>query len=204
MVGQELARLALVAGLAAALLADAAGAADLCGRLTVPAELGLACREQPGDPTRAVVAPTGGAFAALSQLSLRRLDRARDPSAWADPDGWLRGQLEIDTSGLADAFSSLADDPDSPWGGPTAALLAERVREALASVGKAALGNCDPPRDAPNGRAMSCRFGAEGVGLLLDLRLVRDGEERWAIHYRSMNAQRQRHFEAIANSFHTG
>jgi hypothetical protein len=203
-VGQELARLASSAGLAVALLVGGAAADELCGRLTVPAELGLACVDQPGDPPRAVVGPTGGAFAALSQLTLRRLDRARDAVAWDNPDGWLRGQLEIDTSGVADAFGSLADDPDSPWAGPTAALLAERVREALASVGKAALGNCDPPRDALNGRAMSCRFGGEGVGLLLDLRLVPDGEERWAIHYRSMNAQRQRHFEAIANSFRAG
>ncbi len=204
MVGQKLARLARLAALALPLLGGDATAASLCARLTVPAELGLACRDQTTAPPRAVVAPTGGAFAALSQLSLRQLDRAREPSAWDDPDAWLRGQLELDTSGLADAFGSLADDPDSPWGGPTAALLAERVREALAGVGKAALASCDPPRDASNGRAMSCRFGAEGVGLLLDLRLVRDGEKRWAIQYRSMNAQRQRHFEAIANSFRAG
>mgnify|MGYP005835832481 CR=1 FL=1 len=204
MVGKELARLAWASSVVVTLLAGSGAAADPCTRLTLPSELGLACAVQPGDLERAVIAPTAGAFAALSQLTLRRLDRARDPLAWDEPDRWLRAQLEIDTSALAETFASLAEDPDSPWGGPTAALLAERVREALGRVSRAALGSCAPPRDTANGRAMSCRFGAEGVGLLLDLRLIPAGEERWAVHYRSMNAQRQRHFEAIANSFRTG
>ena len=39
------------------------------------------------------------------------------------------------------------------------------------------------------------------MGLLVDLRLVADDEERFALNLRAANEQRLRHFEAIANSF---
>jgi hypothetical protein len=181
--------------------AGASPAQELCGRLTIPAELGLACRAMPAGEQGVIVAPTEGAFAALSRLRVRPLDRASDAEAWTNPDEWLRRQLEIDTSGIADAIERFADDPDSPWGGPTAALFAETVRDTLASVGRAALDSCTAPADVEGGRAMSCRLGAGPIGLLLDLRLVAAGDARWGIEYRSMNPQRQRHFEAIANSF---
>jgi hypothetical protein len=48
---------------------------------------------------------------------------------------------------------------------------------------------------------MRCSFTPGGVGMLVHLRLVVQGERRWAITMRSANEQRLRHFEAIANSF---
>ena len=205
MVGKALRR----GGLIAALLVAGAGLAradDLCARLTVPPELGLACApKDPVDSAAGVaVAPTGGAFAILSQLSLRRLDKAADPLAWSDPDEWLRRQVVVDTTAIGDLVEGLADDPDSPWGGPTAMLLAETIRQKLEQAGRAALSSCAPPADRDGERTMSCRLGATPLMLLLELRLVSDGDTRWALTWPAMNEQRQRHFTAIANSFRPG
>lgn len=190
-------------GLTAALLlaaASPAAAADLCQHLTIPAELGLACTPIEGDPLGVAVAPAGGGFAALSRLTVRQLEQKNDPLAWTDPDEWLRQQVVVDTTGLADSIERYADDPDAPWGGATAMLLAESVRQALASVGRAALQVCSPPVETPTAKSMGCRFGVGSLGLLLDLRLISIGNERYAVSARSMNERRQRHFEAIANS----
>ena len=200
MVGKALRRRGLTA--AGLLLAGAvpAMADDLCGRLTIPPELGLSCAPVEGDPAGVAVEPASGGFAALSRMTVRRLDQATDPLAWSDPAEWLRRQVAIDTSGLADGIERYADDPDAPWGGATAMLLAESVRQALESMGRAALQACAAPTTTATARSMSCRFGAGSFGLLLELRLVSVGAERWAISARSMNERRQRHFEAIANS----
>ena len=48
---------------------------------------------------------------------------------------------------------------------------------------------------------MRCSYAADGLGLLVVLRLVAAGDRRWAITMRAANEQRLRHFEAIANSF---
>jgi hypothetical protein len=191
--------------LLASLPGTAAGA-DLCDRLSVPAELGLACAPAPGGVAEAAVtvAPSAGGFAALSRLTLRRLERGSDPLAWGDPDEWLRRQLVVDTGGLADAIDGLADDPDSPWSGPTAMLLAESVREALENVGRSPLRACAEPVARDDGRAMRCVYGTASFGLQLELRLVEAGDERYAITFRAMNDRRQRHFEAIANGFRPG
>lgn len=200
MVKKAVVRLALALLLAAGSAAPGA-ARQLCAELTLPAELGLACQPLPDGTAGIAVAPTEGAFAALSRLTIRELSATEDALAWSDPDAWLRRQLELDTSGVADAIERYADDPDSPWGGPTATLLAETVRDALTSVGQVALDSCAPPSAIDAGRAMSCRLGAGPIALLLDLRVIGAGSARWSIEYRSMNPQRQRHFAAIANSF---
>lgn len=200
MVGKTLRRRGLTAALLLLAAAAPATAADLCPRLTIPAELGLACAPIPGDPAAVAIEPAGGGFAALSRMTVRQLGQKDDPLAWTDPDEWLRQQVVIDTGGLADSIERYADDPDAPWGGATAMLLAESVRQALESVGRAALQVCGPPAVTPTARSMSCRFGVGSIGMLLDLRLVSIGNERWAVSARSMNERRQRHFEAIANS----
>jgi hypothetical protein len=166
----------------------------------LPVELGLACTPTAGGLGGVAVEPSGGGFAALSRMTVRRLDKATDPLAWSDPDEWLRRQVVVDTGGLADTIEGYAADPDSPWGGATAMLLAENIRQALESVGRAALQACAAPTTTADARTMSCRFGAGSFGLLLDLRLVSAGDDRYAISARSMNERRQRHFEAIANS----
>ena len=97
------------------------------------------------------------------------------------------GQVVVDTTGLADSIERYADDPDAPWGGATAMLLAESVRQALASVGRAALQVCSPPVETPTAKSMGCRFGVGSLGLLLDLRLISIGNERYAVSARSMN-----------------
>ncbi len=200
MVGKAFRRGGLTAAFLLVAGAAPVAALDLCPRLTIPAELGLACTPVEGDPLGVVVQPAGGGFAALSRMTVRQLEQKNDPLAWTDPDEWLRQQVVVDTSGLADSIESYADDPDAPWGGTTAMLLAESVRQALESVGRAALQVCGPPVETPTAKSMSCRFGVGSLGLLLELRLVSIGNERYAISARSMNERRQRHFEAVANS----
>ncbi len=200
MVGKALRRRGLTAALLLMAAASPATAADLCQRLAIPTELGLACTSIEGDPLGVAVAPAGGGFAALSRMTIRQLEQKNDPLAWTDPDEWLRQQVVVDTTGLADSIERYADDPDAPWGGATAMLLAESVRQALASVGRAALQVCSTPVETPTAKSMGCRFGVGSLGLLLDLRLVNIGNERYAVSARSMNERRQRHFEAIANS----
>ena len=147
------------------------------------------------------VEPTSGTFSSLSRLTVRRLDRTSDPLAWSDPDEWLRRQVAVDTSSLADGIEKFANDPDSPWAGATAMMLAENIRDALTRMGRAALQACSPPALKGDLRDMSCRFGAAPLALLMDMRLLARGDQRWALSLRAMNDQRQRHFEAIANSF---
>jgi hypothetical protein len=208
MVRQARSRSSLIALAFLALVAAAPARADegLCARLQIPAQLGLTCT--PGEAGSAdqivTVQPTGGAFAALSRLTVRRLDRSTDALAWSDPDEWLRRQVVVDTGAIADGIEDFAEDPDSPWGGATAMLMAQQVRDALERMSRAALQACTAPATLGNRREMSCRFGAAPLALLLTMRLVSQGDERWAVSLRSMNEQRQRHFEAIANSFQPG
>jgi hypothetical protein len=201
---REALRRCCLTGAAVLALASPAGAAEgLCARLQIPLELGLACT--PGEAGSAdqivTVEPTGGTFAALTRLTVRRLDQASDPLAWTDPDEWLRRQVAVDTGSLADGIEKFANDPDSPWAGATAMMLADNVRDALSRMGRAALQACSQPSQKGDLREMSCRFGAPPLSLLLDMRLHAKGDQRWALSLRTMNEQRQRHLEAIANSF---
>lgn len=193
----------LLAAGAAGAPAAAAAAQDLCGALTVPPALGLACAPAAeAGPGAVAVAPSEGSFAALSRLSLRPLDRARDPLAWSDPAGWLQRQMTVDTSSYAGLLGGAAQDPDSPFAGPEAKRALDSFASVLAGLGRLPLNACDTPLETEAGRyGMSCRFTAGGLGMLLDLRLVADGERRWAMTARAANEQRLRHFEAIANSF---
>jgi hypothetical protein len=193
-------------GLLALAASGPAGAAGLCERIEVPAQLGLACAPVAGSAAENAVSlgPVAGGFASLSRMTVRRLARASDPLAWGKPEEWLQRQLVLDTSSLADAVDRLVDDPDSPWSGPTAMLLAESVREALENVGQAPLQACSAPTARADGHAMRCTYGVGSFGLLLELRLVATGDERYAVTFRSMNERRQRHFEAIANGFRPG
>lgn len=179
-------------------------AADLCERLTIPPALNLACAEAPNVAQGAVVVePVGGAFAALSRLTVRPLERSgEDALAWEDPAAWLKRQMTLDTSRYADVLGGVARDPDSPFAGPEASQALEGLKGALSSLGRLALGACDEPGETASGRwAMRCSFTPAGLGVLVHLRLVAEGERRWAITMRAANEQRLRHFEAIANSF---
>jgi hypothetical protein len=175
-------------------------AADLCAALEIPAALGLACTAA---PEAVAVRPVKGAFAALSRMTVRPLERSGDDAlAWDDPAAWLRRQMTLDTSSYADLLAGITDDPDSPFAGPEASEALQSFKKALSGVGRLALSACGEPTETVPGRwDMSCSFAPGGVGVRMHLRLVAQGEQRWAITMRAANEQRLRHFEAIANSF---
>jgi hypothetical protein len=178
-----------------------------CTALTVPDQLGLGCREAPElAPGAVVVAPVESSFSALSRMLVRPLDRAgEDELAWSDPEAWLRKQMTIDTSSYADLMAGLAENPDSPFAGPSAQAALDTFKTALSSVARVALTACDDPALTSPGRwGMSCAFTAGGIGMFMQLRVVAEGEQRWAMTMRAANEQRLRHFEAIGNSFEPG
>lgn len=180
-------------------------AQDLCANVTIPAELHLACAPAPSMPPGSIaVAPEGGAFANLSRLTIRPLDREGDDDlAWTDPRAWLQRQMTLDTSSFAGSMAGLADDPDSPFSGSTARAALTRLQSALAGVAALPLTACDSPTDneARQHWDMHCTFGGGGLGVYVDLRLMADGERRWALSIRTANEQRRRHLQAIAGSF---
>lgn len=192
-----------MAVLGLAFVASPAAGADLCASLTIPASLGLSCAEDGAVALGAVtVAPAESAFSALSRLTLRPLDKTEDPLAWSDPPAFLQRQMTLDTSSYAGVLGGVAEDPDSPLAGPEAKSALDSFANMLANVGKLPLHACDTPLEASTGRwDMACRFTAGGIGMLMRLRLVAEGDRRWAITMRAANDQRLRHFEAIANSF---
>lgn len=178
--------------------------AALCAALSIPAELGLVCEPAEGEVAGVVVRPQGSGFAALSRLTLRRLDRdsTADALAWSDPAAWLERQMTLDTAGFATALRRLVEDPDSPLAGETMRAAVETLLGAIDRLGKLALAGCESPQLRRDGRhVMSCRFTAGGFGVLLELQLVRNGDERWALALRTMNEQRLRHFQALAGAF---
>lgn len=200
-------------GLALAILAvggcssQPARAADPCASLNIPAQLDLVCTPEPTlAPGAVAVAPTGSTFAALSRMTIRPLERVgEDAVAWTDPAAWLRQQMTVDTTSYVDLLAGLADSPDSPFAGENAQAALGGLRSALASVGRLALAACDEPVETePEAWDMSCRFTAAGLGVLMHLRLVAEGEQRWGITMRAANEQRLRHFEAVANAFDPG
>jgi hypothetical protein len=196
---------ALAGFLLAAGIAGPALAQDLCAELTLPPALDLSCTPVPELAQGAVaVAPVGGTFAALSRMTVRPLVReGEDALAWRDPAAWLRRQMTMDTAGYADLLSGLAGSPDSPFAGESARGALDSLKSALGSMGRLPLTACDEPSATIPDRQwdMRCSFTAGGLGLLMHLRLVAAGEERWALTMRAANEQRLRHFEAIANSF---
>jgi hypothetical protein len=196
----------LRAGLVSLLLMAATPALgqEFCGRLTIPPELGLTCTPA-GDSTaeEVAIAPVAGTFALLSRMTLRRLDRSgADATAWSDPGGWLQSQMRVDVSALEGAVNTMGQDPDSPFAGGQATAALDGLKRALAQLTKLALTACDQPE--PNGSGewhMRCNYTADGLGVLVALRLLAVGDTRWGITMRAANEQRLRHFEAIANSF---
>jgi hypothetical protein len=202
MVGKA-ARSRLTGALAILLLGSmAARAEDLCGTVTIPPEIGLACA--PAAEGSASITPQDGSFAALSRMTVRPLARAgADAEAWTDPPSWLRSQMTPDLASVSDLLAPLAEDPDSPFAGGQATTALDALRRALGGLSSLPLSACDEP--TPMGAdewRMRCDFAKDGLGLYVALRLVAQGERRWSIVMRTANEQRLRHFEAIANSFH--
>ena len=53
-------------------------------------------------------------------------------------------------------------------------------------------------------RELRCRWGVPPLALSMNLRLVEDGDRRYAVSYWAADEQRLQHLEAIANSFRAG
>jgi hypothetical protein len=190
--------------LVAACTAASATGEDMCAALAIPPTLGLACAPAPDlAPGAVVIAPAAGTFKALSRMTVRPLERTgQDELAWTDPAEWLRRQMTLNTSGYAGLMAGLADSPDSPFAGEEARTALQGLSDALGEVGRLPLSACEAPAETRAGRwEMRCSFTPGGVGMLVHLRLVAEGERRWAITMRAANEQRLRHFEAIANGF---
>jgi hypothetical protein len=200
---RKAARGGLIGALAILLFGSmAARAQDLCGMVAIPAEIGLACAA--AAEGSASIAPQGGSFAALSQMTIRSLARAGgDAEVWSDPPSWLRAQMTPDLAAWSNLLAPLAQDPDSPFAGGQATSALDTLSRALGGLSSLPLSACGEP--TPTGAdewRMRCDYTADGLGLFIALRLVAQGERRWAIIMRAANEQRMRHFEAIANSFH--
>ena len=111
--------------------------------------------------------------------------------------------MTLDMSSYADAMAGLGDDPDSPFSGESARMALDKLRSALAGVATLPLSACEAPvADERRHRwDMHCSYGAGGLGVSVDLRLIAEGERRWELTMRAANEQRLRHFQAIAGTF---
>jgi hypothetical protein len=197
-------RIALL-GLALASFAPAppgaAPIADLCGRLFLPEGYQLDCTVRSGagaSERRAVVRPVEGAFAPLSELTIRPLDEPVD-----DPEQWLRDQLKIDLTGVEDSLTGLAESPDSPFAGSSIDEHLESWLALLDSLAGLPLEGCGEPvaRSAGDGWQLTCEWPLGPLRQYLTLRLVERDGQQYAVRIRAMNEQRLRHLVAIANSF---
>jgi hypothetical protein len=178
----------------------ASAEAGLCDQLDVPDALELECREtvDPVAGARAVVAPSGGTFSALSRMSLRQLDPVADRLAWDDPAAWLEQQMIVDLDGVAGAVRDLGEDPDSPFGGEMLRSAILAMVSGLEGLSRLPLAACG---EGPSDTELTCRFGVEPLGLVMRIMLAGEEEARFAFNIRTFNEQRLRHLTAIANSF---
>ncbi len=181
----------------------------LCGRLFVPEGYDLFCEDvavAEDDGWRAEVRPIDGRFADFSRLTVRMLrPEGVDAQAWEDGDAWLEAQMRIDMRVYADSLRALARDPDNPLSADGMRQAIKALASALEKLGGLALAACDRPTRTGGGqRVLRCRFGTRPLALHVQVRLVEDGEQRYAINIRTLSARRLRHFEAIANSFVLG
>ncbi len=182
---------------------------QLCERLFVPPGYGLLCEDLPGegeDSRKAEVRPVEGSFAEFSRLTVRHLrPEGIDRLAWEDGDAWLEAQMRIDMGAYAESLRALTRDPDNPLSADGMRQAIKALASALEKLGGLALAACDrPTRTAGGQRVLRCRFGSKPLALYIQVRLVEDGEQRYAINIRTLSARRLRHFEAIANSFTLG
>jgi hypothetical protein len=185
------------------LATPAAGAADLCGRLSVPDGYALLCetRAEGGRRTeRVVVRPSGGA-AALAGLTLRRLDEAEEPLAWQVPELWLAERVTVDLGGLASALRAAGGA--GPLAHPAARAVTEGLAAALAGLGQLPRRACAPDH-RPGRHQLRCGWGVAPLALRAVLRLAEAGGERYAVGWWALDGRRLRHLEAIANSLAPG
>jgi hypothetical protein len=190
-----------LAGLIA--LGGPAGAAadDLCGRLFVPDGYQLTCslRGDPGQTGGELrVQPAEGAFAPLSELTIRPVDQPVD-----DPAKWLRDQITLDMSSFDATLDDLLHSADSPVADTGLVSQLESWRGVLHSVAGWPLTGCGAPESLPGGDRwrMDCEWQLGPFRQYLALRLVSRDGARYAVQVRAMNEHRLHNLVAIANSF---
>ncbi len=201
MTGWQAAALGIALASVAPALPAAAPIDDVCGRLFLPEGYRLDCSVQGGAPASermAVVRPVEGAFAPLSELTIRPLDQPVQ-----DPAQWLRGQLKLDLSGVEDSLRGLVQSPDSPFAGTP---LADELRgwtAFLEQLTTLPLEGCREPAALPaaEGWQLACEWPLGPLRQFLTLRLVERDGQQYAVRIRTMNERRLRHLVAIANSF---
>jgi hypothetical protein len=184
-------------------LGTPAGAAEpsLCERLFVPEGYALTCSIE-GDPAvgawNLLVQPAEGAFAPLSELTIRPVD---EPVA--DPAAWLEEQLTLDMSQFDATLNELLHSPDSPVADTPIVGQLESWRGVLRAAAGWPLAGCADPESVAGGETwrMECEWQLGPFKQLLALRLVDREGERYAVKIRAMNEHRMRHLVAIANSF---
>ena len=189
-----LATLALLGGRAAA------SEDTLCERLFVPEGYALDCSVQTAvaeDDWLLKVHPVEGAFAPLSELSIRPV---REPVA--DPNAWLREQLTLDMSSFDATLEELLHGADSPLADTPIVGQLESWRSLLRQAAGWPLAGCDEPELADDDSwHMECAWELGPFRQYMALRLIEADGERYAVRIRAMNEQRMRHLVAIANSF---
>lgn len=180
-----------------------AGAAPngLCKRLFVPEGYQLTCSvrgEAAADGWNLTVHPAAGAFAPLSELTIRPVDDPVD-----DPRAWLREQLTLDMSHFDATLDDLLHGADSPIADSPLVGQLESWRGLLRAVAGWPLSGCAEPESVAGGKTwrMACMWELGPFHQFLTLRLVTRDDQRYAVKIRAMNEHRMRHLIAIANSF---
>lgn len=189
-----------LAGLLALEAPAAAAPEGLCDRLFVPDGYALTCSVEgsPADDWNLLVHPTGGAFAPLSELSIRPVAEPIE-----DPAAWLKEQLTMDMSQFDAALDELLHGPDSPVTNTPIVGQLESWRGVLRAAAGWPLAGCAEPERLAGGETwrVSCDWEVGPLRQDMELRLVERDGERYAVKIRAMNEHRMRHLVAIANSF---
>ncbi|HEX5078167.1 MAG TPA: hypothetical protein VFV80_03385 [Geminicoccaceae bacterium] len=179
----------------------AAGPADPCALLFVPEGYELRCSVyRDDDGWRVAVRPENSLFSPLSELSVEPVEEPIE-----DPEAWLRGQLQIDLSGLEHVVRELARSEDSPFAGEEIGSSLETWLGMMHTLTEWPLQSCEEPSteaDAASGETseLSCAWAFGPFRQHLVIRLVERDGERYAVRIRAMNERRLRHLVAIANS----
>jgi len=184
-----------------AVVAAAIPSDELCERLFVPEGYELDCqvRNQPGQPAWLLsVHPVDGAFAPLSELTVRPVSEAVE-----DPVAWLREQLTLDVSSFDATLEDLLHSDDSPLADSPLVGQLESSRDLLHQAVGWPLAGCEEPANHADDASwrMSCKWEIGPFHQFMALRLVTLDGERYAVRLRAVNERRMRHLEAIANSF---
>jgi hypothetical protein len=191
-------------------MSGAAGAASgsICERLFIPDGYQLTCTlEGSSESGRwiARVRPSdGGAFDDLTELRLEPVEGPID-----EPELWLRERMVVDLSGFETALDDLLDNPDSPFADLVPEGSMREWGDMMRALGQLPLQGCaepvrlagGPASPGPDRYEMACFWQLGPLTQYMNVRLVEQDGQPYAIRLRAVNERRLRHLKAIANSF---